>query len=255
MDKYNALKSKFDNREKIVGTTMTIMNNSLILEKMAGREDIDYILFDTEHGVFDAQNLVPLLQTMRLLKVPSFVRVQDAEYHLVAKLVDMGADGIMIPRTETLEQLRTAVDGLLFAPDGRKGMGGCGQFRAGEKFADFKNTRFLLPQIESPEGIKNLPAMLEGYGEYISAVIIGPYDMSVMVGTPANIGSDEMNKAVQEVFDICKKYNKSCGIFCDDEVLAQKYRDMGCNVLWTATDKDFFLRGYNQEMDVLANIK
>ena len=117
MDKYNALKSKFDNREKIVGTTMTIMNNSLILEKMAGREDIDYILFDTEHGVFDAQNLVPLLQTMRLLKVPSFVRVQDAEYHLVAKLVDMGADGIMIPRTETLEQLRTAVDGLLFAPD------------------------------------------------------------------------------------------------------------------------------------------
>ena len=89
MDRYNLLKTKFDKKEKIVGTTMTMIGSSLILEKMAGREDIDYILFDTEHGIFDAQNLVPLLQTMRLLKVPSLVRVQDAEYHLVAKLIDM----------------------------------------------------------------------------------------------------------------------------------------------------------------------
>ena len=254
MDRYQLLKNKFDQKEKIVGTTMTMLSSSLILEKMAGREDIDYILFDTEHGIFDAQNLVPLLQTMRLLKVPSLVRVQDAEYHLVAKLVDMGADGIMIPRTETLQQLRTAIDGLLFAPDGRKGMGGCGQFRPGEKFADFKNTRFLLPQIESPEGIKNLPAMLEEYGEYISAVIIGPYDMSVMVGTPANIGSDEMNKAVQEVFDICKKYNKSCGIFCDNEILAKKYRDMGANVLWMAVDRDYYMRGLNAMLDGVKDL-
>jgi 2-dehydro-3-deoxyglucarate aldolase/4-hydroxy-2-oxoheptanedioate aldolase len=120
MDRYNLLKTKFDKKEKIVGTTMTMISSSLILEKMAGREDIDYILFDTEHGIFDAQNLVPLLQTMRLLKIPSFVRVQDAEYHLVAKLIDMGADGIMIPRTETLQQLRTAIDGLLFAPTEEK---------------------------------------------------------------------------------------------------------------------------------------
>ena len=237
MDRYNLLKTKFDKKEKIVGTTMTMIGSSLILEKMAGREDIDYILFDTEHGIFDAQNLVPLLQTMRLLKIPSFVRVQDAEYHLVAKLIDMGADGIMIPRTETLQQLRTAIDGLLFAPDGRKGMGGCGQFRPGEKFTDFKNTRFLLPQIESPEGIKNLPAMLETYG------------MSVMVGTPANIGSEAMDKAVQEVFDICKKYNKSCGIFCDNEILAKKYRDMGANVLWMAVDRDYYMRGLNAMLD------
>ena len=76
MDRYQLLKNKFDQKEKIVGTTMTMISSSLILEKMAGRADIDYILFDTEHGIFDAQNLVPLLQTMRLLKVPSFVKIK-----------------------------------------------------------------------------------------------------------------------------------------------------------------------------------
>ena len=254
MNKYELLREKFDKKEKIVGASMAMFNNTFILNRMAMRDDLDFILFDAEHGVFDAQNIVPALQVNRLLGVPSIVRAQDAEYYLVAKLVDMGADGIMIPRTETLQQLRTAIDGLLFAPDGRKGMGGCGQFRPGEKYADFKKTRFLLPQIESPEGIKNLPAMLETYGEYISAIIIGPYDMSVMVGTPANIGSDEMNKAVQEVFDICKKYNKSCGIFCDNEILAKKYRDMGANVLWMAVDRDYYMRGFNAMIDGVKDL-
>lgn len=254
MNKYELLKQKFDNGEKIVGTSMTIFNNTIILEKMAKRDDVDFILFDAEHGVFDAQNIIPCLQTMRLLGVPSIVRAQDAEYHLVAKLIDMGADGIMIPRTETLEQIKTAIDGLHFSPIGRKGMGGHGQMRVGEKYENFSKTRFLLPQIESPEGIKNLPAILEKYGEYINAVIVGPYDMSVMVGTPCDIASPEMISAIQKVFDIGKKYNKSVGIFCDDEEKAKIYRKMGANVLWMATDRDYFLRGFNAFLDGVKEI-
>lgn len=227
---------------------MAMFNNTLVLEKM-NRPDLDFILFDAEHGVFDAQNVIPALQVCRLMGMPSFVRVQDSEYFLAAKLIDMGADGIMLPRTETLEQLRTAVDALLFSPVGRKGMGGHGQFRPGESFADFPKTRFLLPQIESPKGIENLPAMLEEYGEYIDAVMIGPYDMSAMVGTPQNITSPVMLESIQKVFDISAKYGKSTGIFCDNEEKSALFRKMGANVLWVATDKDFFLRGFNEMID------
>lgn len=254
MNKYEILAEKFKKQEKIVGSSMAFFNNTLILEKMTKREDNEFILFDAEHGVFDAQSLIPCLQVMRLLGVPSIVRAQDAEYHLVAKLVDMGADGIMIPRTETLEQIKTAIDGLHFSPVGRKGMGGHAQRRDGESFADFSKTRYLLPQIESPEGIKNLPKMLETYGEYISAIIVGPYDMSVMVGTPCDVQSKKMTTAIQEVFDICKKYNKSCGIFCDDEILAAKYHKMGANVLWMAIDRDYFMRGFNQMLDGVKDL-
>lgn len=254
MDRYTRLAEKLKNREKVIGTTMILMKNPILLESM-DREELDFVLFDAEHGVFDTQNVVGLLQVCRLMGLPAFVRAQDCEYHLIAKAVDMGADGIMIPRTEGLEQLRTAVDALLFYPDGRKGSGGHAQFRRGEQYADFRKTRFLMPQIESPKGIGMLPEMLEKYGEYISAVMIGPYDLSIMVGTPKDIRSPEMTDAIQKIFDISNSYGKSCGIFCDDEVLAQKYRNMGCNVLWTASDKDFFMRGYNEEMEALARIR
>lgn len=254
MNKYLQLKRKFDEREKIIGTTMIIFKSPIILEQM-NCDELDFVLFDAEHGVFDTQNTVELLQVCRLLGLPSFIRAQDSQYHLIAKAIDMGADGIMIPRTESLEQLRTAVDALLFYPDGKKGAGGHGQMRPGEAFNDFKKTRFFLPQIESPKGIEMLPQMLEEYGEYISAVMIGPYDLSIMVGTPKDIKSPIMMESMQKIFDICNSYGKSCGIFCDNEVLAQKYRDMGCNVLWTGCDKDFFMRGYKEEMEVLKNIK
>ncbi len=253
MNKYENLAAKFANREKVIGTMMTTAS-TLMLEAL-NREELDFILFDAEHGIFDTQNVVPMLQITRLLGLPAIVRAQDSAYHLIAKAIDMGADGVMIPRVESCEQLRTAVDGMLFAPAGRKGCGGHGQMRKGEKYDDFAKTRFLLPQIESPKGIEALPKMLDEFGEYISAVIIGPYDLSIMVGTPLDIASPEMMKAIQTVFDICNARGKSCGIFCDNAELAAKYRKMGCNVLWTGCEKDFMLRGYRQEMEALLSIQ
>ena len=253
MSKYLKLAEKFENREKVIGTMMTTAS-TLMLQAL-NRDDLDFILFDAEHGIFDTQNVVPMLQICRLIGLPSIVRAQDSAYHLIAKAIDMGADGVMIPRVESPEQLRCAVDGMLFAPDGRKGCGGHGQMRLGEAYADFSKTRFLLPQIESPRGIEALPAMLDEFGQYISAVIIGPYDLSIMVGTPLDIASPQMMEAIQKVFDICNTKGKSCGIFCDNAALAAKYRKMGCNVLWTSCEKDFMLRGYREEMAELNAIE
>lgn len=100
-----------------------------------------------------------------------------------------------------------------------------------------------------------MPEMLKKYGAYISAVMIGPYDLSIMLGTPREVESAVMKKSIQKIFDICNSYGKSCGIFCDNAALAQQYRQMGCNVLWLATDKDFLLRGYREEMRVVSSIQ
>lgn len=254
MNKYEILENKLSKREKVLGTTMSMINSPLIIEKM-NRDDLDFILFDAEHGIFNTENLIPSLQVCRLMGLPSFVRIPDCKYHFIARAIDLGADGIMLPRTESLEQVKTAIGALRFAPEGKTGCGGHGQFRKGEGYEGFRKSRYLFVQIESRPGIDVLPQILETYGDEIAAIIIGPYDMSVMLGTPFNIKSDVMKAAIQEVFDICGKYNKSCGIFCDDEVLSKKYRAMGANVLWACTDNVFFLRGYNQVFDALAEME
>lgn len=253
MERHEMLKHKLAKREKVIGTTMIMLDAPILIEKMK-RDDLDFILMDAEHGRFDTQNAIPMLHTCRMLGVNSFMRVQDCQYHLIAKAIDMGADGVMIPRVETVEQMRTVVDAVRFAPVGRKGVGGYAQFYAGESFECFQNSRMVMIQIESQRGIDNLPEILESYSEHIDAVIIGPNDMSVMLGTPLDCKSDVMEQAVQHVFDISKRFGKSSGIFCNDAVDAKHYRDMGANVLWTASDLQFYCRGFAETMDELISL-
>lgn len=253
MNRYESLQAKFANCEKVLGTTMIMLNAPVILEKMAA-SDLDFILMDAEHGFFDTQNAIPMLHTCRMLGIPSFMRVQDSEYHLIAKAIDLGADGVMIPRVETLEQIKTVIDAVCFAPIGRKGAGGYAQLRPGESFDQFQKGRFIALQIESQKGIDNLPSMLETYGEHIDAIIIGPNDLSIMLGTPFQCRSDVMEKACQTIFDICKKYNKSCGIFCNDAADAKHYQEKGANVFWTASDIQYYMRGFAETMTELKEL-
>ena len=253
MNRYDALNEKLMRCEKVVGTTMIMLNHPILIEKMICPE-LDFVLMDAEHGCFDTQNVIPMLHTCRMLGIPSFMRVQDSQYHLIAKAIDMGADGVMIPRVETLEQLRTVVDAVRFGPVGRKGAGGYAQFRPGESFDEFQRGRRVFIQIESQKGIDNLEAMLEQYGMHIDAVIIGPNDMSVMLGTPFDCKSAVMEAAVKRVFDISCAHNKSCGIFCNDAADAAHYRDMGANVLWTASDLQFYCRGFAETIQELNRL-
>ena len=250
MNRYDSLTRKLQERQKVVGTTMSMLPDPILIEKMICPQ-LDFILMDAEHGRFDTQNVIPMLHTCRMLGIPGFVRVQDSQYHLIAKAIDMGADGVMIPRVETCEQMRTVVDAVRFGPVGRKGVGGYAQFRSGETFEAFQHSRLVFIQIESQRGADNLPEILAQYGEHIDAVIIGPNDMSVMLGTPLNCLSDVMEKTVREVFDLCWTQKKSCGIFCNDAADASHYRDMGANVLWTASDMQFYCRGFAETMNEL----
>lgn len=253
MDRYAALAGKFRDREKICALHCSLVLDPLIVAKMDA-PGVDFLLFDMEHGRYDAQNLVPVLHECRSMGVPTVVRVQDALYHLVAKPLDMGADGVMIPRTETADQLRAAIRGLRFPPLGSKGCGGVAQFRAGESFEEFQRGRFLLPQIESPKGIENLPAMLDEFAGDISAVIVGPYDMSCMVGTPLDIHSGAMTDAIWKVLDTAREYGKSCGVYCDNVEEARRYRAMGANVFWTGSDAQYLQMGVRATLDGLSKL-
>ena len=191
-----------ENMEKVVGPCIQCAN-PIMLEKIS--DTADFLVLDGEHGIFNNENLVDTLMITRLKKVTTIVRVADCKYDLIARALYMGADGIMIPRCETLDQVKTAVESMNFYPVGKLGCGGHGQFREGENYKNFK--RHLVLQIESPLGTNNLPKMLEQYGEYISAIVVGPYDYSILLGKPQQFEDPFLIEHIQKTFDICKKYD------------------------------------------------
>ena len=247
MDHLMQLKNKLAKNEKVFGITATLRESAVLAHLQ--REGLDFVLFDLEHGPAGLEQVGGLLQTARSLDIPTIVRVQDALYHLIAKTIDLGADGIMLPRTEPLEQVAPAIGALRFAPLGRKGCGGSHQFRPGESFDQFQANRLLILQIESPRGVAILPDILARYRNQIAGIVIGPYDLSVQVGTPLEINSAPAIGQIQKTMAVCRETGLSCGIYCDNLAVAERWHAAGMNILWVASELDLLDLGIDQALE------
>ncbi len=222
---------KLKDGDMLVGCGLMNINHSMIMNvyKNAGH---DFVIIDCEHGTLSDVSVEELLRTCRLLGLPTVLRVPGIHQSLVAKPLDLGADGIMVPRVDTVEQLDEIVKAWRFPPRGKKGFGGFAQFYPGEKFEEVNDNRVLCIQIESREGADNLDAMLTKHKGEIQFVLIGPTDLSIDVGTPLNIKSEAELKVIDRVVATCKSHGVSIGTFCLDPNDMQYWTDRGINVLW-----------------------
>jgi len=213
------------------------------------------MMFDLEHGTLSIESVESLLRMCRLCDLPSVVRVPDCVPHLISKTLDMGADGVLIPRVERMEQVETAIRCARYYPRGRKGCGGFSNLRAEDKGSvdNYNDNRLIFIQMESNEGLEILPEILEKYGKELAGVLIGPYDASIMIGTPLDIMSDAMTDYIRKVFAVCSNYGIACGSFVDGPSLFAHYRDLGANVYWTGTDIGMLCTGFKVTCDGFLN--
>lgn len=231
MDRLQALKQRLCARENTIGVTVNAPHLPQIVTALASCP-LDLLVFDFEHGVLNAESAEPLLRAARAGGIPGVVRVQDTLPHLISKVLDMGADGVMLPRVESEEQVQTAVRSMRFFPRGRKGCGGPSLFRQNEKFDEFNDNRLLFIQIESYEGMDALPRILELYENEIACVVIGPYDLSIMTGTPLDVKCDKMRGHIGKIASVCRDRGVSCGIFTDSAGDMPLWAQLGINFFW-----------------------
>ena len=253
MSKLIALKEKLAARQPVLSSTIVNLAWSGIIQK-ASAFAFDMMMFDLEHGTLSIESVEEMLRMCRLCDLPSIVRVPDCVPHLISKTLDMGADGVLIPRVETMEQVETAIRCARYYPRGRKGCGGFSNLRAEDKGSveTYNDNRLIFIQMESNEGLAILPDILQKYGNELAGVLIGPYDASIMIGTPLDILSDAMTDYIRKVFTICNSYGISCGSFVDGPELFARYRDLGGNVYWTSTDVALLCSAFKNVCDTFA---
>lgn len=231
----DALKEKLEKCDKIFSSVLveTKMTQLPAIYKEAG---LDFLVMDLEHGMFYPENIGEFVQMCNIVGLPVIVRVQDCEYHCISKPLDMGADGVLIPRTETMEQVETAINSMRFYPYGKKGVGGRGLLRAGEDVYDFNKNRLLFLQIESKAGTDLLDEILTKHGEQVAGIIIGPYDMAVSMGCGFDLNCNAMVENITKTIQICKKHSKSIGMFMNDDIVAERWFKEGMNIMWISTE-------------------
>jgi 2-keto-3-deoxy-L-rhamnonate aldolase RhmA len=209
--KRKEIKAKLKSRGKIF-SGWTSLGHPQISEMIA-MSGVDFVGIDIEHSTINqeqAQRIISVCHGQEVLCLP---RVASHNAESIRRLLDSGADGIIVPTVETKEQVQDLVDYIKYPPIGKRGFGIARAQGYGHNFDDYisswnENSSFII-QIESIKAVKNIDSILKA--DEIDGVMIGPYDISGSLGIPGQISHPDVVDACKIVIESCLKYNLSCG--------------------------------------------
>ncbi len=255
----NAVKAKLANGECVVGTMVRGFVNAEVgpLLKRAGA---DFILIDTEHAPLGMESVALVCTSARLAGLVPVVRVPDAEYHLIARRLDAGAQGIMMPRVKTRADVEKIVRSAKYPPEGERGCGIrpilTGYESTGSLAGDLQwvnDDTLVCVQIETREAVGNLDDLLSVPG--VDATILGPNDLSIALGVPGNHRSPVMEKAIDAMIAACSRHGVAPGIHTRSIEHLLDLKRRGMRLLACGTDEGFMLEGVRGAMASLSEAR
>jgi 2-keto-3-deoxy-L-rhamnonate aldolase RhmA len=141
----------------------------------------DFVVLDMEHSAVDFARLENLIVAGHAAGLPVLARPRGHDDGLIGKILDLGANGIMVPRIETPEQARAVVQQSRFAPAGARGFSPLTRYDALERpLQALNDSTYVILQIEGRRGIERARDIASVPG--IDAIFVGPYDLALSLG-------------------------------------------------------------------------
>tara|TARA_R110002074_G_scaffold13083_7_gene47226 strand:- start:7223 stop:7915 length:693 start_codon:yes stop_codon:yes gene_type:complete len=185
----------------------------------------DGVVLDTEHGCFNNESLYMCIQTITNKNKKCFVRLTEINNTLIRYCLDAGVDGLIFSTVETATQSKNILNLCNFPIHG--GSRGLGLVRANSwgKTENLTGKKpILIAQIETEAAVANLD---EIYSYNFDYYLIGPYDLSMSMGIPAQFNNDIFDLKIKQIHDTIPKEKLGFHIPCNVQPQINKYRDYG----------------------------
>lgn len=206
-----ALKAALRGRERVFGAWTSIGHPQIT--EIFTRAGVDFVGIDIEHSTIsqgEAQRIIAAAQAGGSLCLP---RVASHNGEAIRRLLDSGADGVIVPTVDTAEQVDALAGFVKYPPVGRRGYGVARGQGYGFDFdaytSGWNETGSLIVQIESVTGVENADAICSH--PQVDGVIVGPYDISGSLGIPGRIDDPLVKEASAKVVAACERHGKACG--------------------------------------------
>ncbi len=251
----NTIKQKLKAGGRVLGTCITDHTSPEIVTifKAAG---LDFFFVDTEHSVPSYRDIQTLVRVGRGTDVIPLVRVTQSEYFLIARLLDVGAMGIIAPRIQSVEEARRVVDSMKFPPAGSRGYGLRGiindyQYAGARAEMDSANRETMVVlQVENRECVEALFDVAATPG--VDALMIGPFDLSISLGIPGQFDDPIFWKAFDRMVEACEKAGIAPGIHMGNAGQLKKAAERGARFLVCGSDASVLLAGYRSMVQEMA---
>ena len=219
---------------------------------------LDYVIIDTEHSPRDRGDLADFLAAFSFGGVVPLVRVPIPDSHYVTMALDAGAQGVLAPYCETVDEVKEVVGAAKWRPlKGalvRKVMD-TGELPSADTEAYLeernKNTVCLIG-IESVPAVENLENILQVDG--IDGIFVGPNDLSVSLGIPDQIDHPTYEAALREIIGLCREHDTPVLIHHQTVELTQKWLREGARFVLYSSDTRTMHNGFREEFSAIKTV-
>jgi 2-keto-3-deoxy-L-rhamnonate aldolase RhmA len=209
----NLLKEKLRKGEPVVGTFVGLGHPD-VTERLS-RMGFDWLLIDGEHGPLGLETMQSMMQAMNGTGCTPVVRPQWNDLVIIKRVLDIGAQGVLVPWVNSREEAEAAVRACKYPPEGVRGWGPRRAALFDPGYRETANEEVLVSvQVETDEALRNLDEILSVEG--VDALYIGPWDLSnnLGFGVPPAWEEPRYLEAFDMVLRACDEHGKPAGMFC-----------------------------------------
>lgn len=218
-----------------------------VTEIMARRPEFKWLTIDIEHTTISIAQVEEMIRVIQLSGKEAFVRISENDATLIKRVLDAGANGIIVPMVNSAEDVKKALNSVFYPPRGNRGVGLARAQKYGIGFENYKEeiepqTKVII-QIEHIDAVRNIDEIFSVAGIY--GYFIGPYDLSASLGTPGDFECSEVVDALGTVRKAGIKHNVRAGyhqVEPDAAKLDKRIKE-GYKIIAVSFDMLFLQRG------------
>lgn len=213
MPRVRQLRQRIRDGETVLGTFLNL--GSAVAAEICAAGGFDWLLVDLEHGAGTEADLLPQLQAIAGRGAAAIVRPERSDRLRISRALDLGADGVMLPRVDSAREASAAVRHLRYPPGGIRGValmtrGAQYGAIAHAEVAGVNDELLCMVQIESPEAVAAAPAIAAVDG--VDVLFVGPTDLTHTMGIPGRIEDPRYEEAITEVAGAAEEAGKAAGV-------------------------------------------
>ena len=238
----------------VVGTFVALPAPEVV--EITGQVGLDFVAIDDEHGWMNPETQSSLVVAARSVGMAAIVRLRDDDPKLIGRMLDMGADGIVVPHVDTAEAARRAVQAAKFFPEGERGVSHRTR-SAGYSVMDYEqytaaaNARTCIGVlIESKEAVRNLDDILAVRG--LDFVLVGHKDLSQSLGHPAQTEHPLVMDRISTILRKTSEAGLTPAVGVSRVKQAKPFVELGARMVFVSKDMGLLYRAYQ---DMLAEAR
>jgi 2-keto-3-deoxy-L-rhamnonate aldolase RhmA len=249
-----SVKAKLRKGQALIGSLISVAEP--FVAEIMGAANFDFLIVDTEHCPLSIHQLQTVLIALSASGSTVIVRARSSDAVDIKQILDVGADGILVPNVADPAQSEAVVAAAKYPPEGIRGFGPRRAARLAGGTSTYSRTAndeiIVMVMIEQREAIENLDDILTTPG--LDAIMVGPSDLAASMGYLNDMENPAVSDAIQQVLKACKVNAVPFGIFSGTPERAAHWISCGGQLATIGGDVPFIDAGILQAKQDIARI-